>query len=75
VCRAGKKSEVGTKGQWPLAPCGHAPLRSLAEGNLVAQNESSLAARHRGAEEKICERYFVNIFLFSLDIILLKTCC
>jgi hypothetical protein len=53
--RAGKKGVVRAREQWPLHPRGHAPLRSLAEGNLFAQNESSLAARHRGAEEKYWE--------------------
>ena len=32
---------------------GHAPLRSLAEGNGVVCGGSSVAARHRGAEEEI----------------------
>jgi hypothetical protein len=39
--------------QWPLAPRGHAPLRSLAEGSGIVCCGSSVAARHRGAEEEI----------------------
>jgi len=35
--QAVKKGEVGTKEQRPLAPRGHAPLRSLAEGNVFAK--------------------------------------
>jgi hypothetical protein len=38
---------------WPLAPRGHAPLRSLAEGSFFVCCGSSVAARHRGAEEEI----------------------
>jgi hypothetical protein len=44
---------------WPLAPRGHAPLRSLAEGSLFAYCGSSVAARHRGAEEEFLERFFL----------------
>ena len=32
---------------------GHAPLRSLAEGSVLVCCVSSVAARHRGAEEEI----------------------
>jgi hypothetical protein len=39
--------------QWPLAPRGHAPLRSLAEGSLYVCCACVVAARHRGAEEEI----------------------
>jgi hypothetical protein len=42
---------------WPLAPRRHAPLRSLAEGSVVVCCGSSVAARHRGAEE-ILEKIF-----------------
>jgi len=55
-------------------PRGHAPLRSLAEGNLFVNISRIVAARHRGAEGKISERNFVNIFLLFIDTILLKTC-
>jgi hypothetical protein len=64
--RAGKKGEVGTKEQWPLAPCGHVPLRSLAEGRLFVNFGIVKAARHRGAEEEICERYFYKYFSLLL---------
>ena len=51
---------------WPLTPRGHAPLRSLAEGSAVVCCGSSVAARHRGAEEEILFMIFLKIFFNSL---------
>jgi hypothetical protein len=48
---------------WPLAPRGHAPLRSLAEASEVVCCGSSVAARHRGAEEEIFLTIFCKYFL------------
>ena len=61
--RAVKKGAVGKRSAVAAPPCGHAPLQSLAEGNLFVNIGSTEAARHRGAEEVICERYFVNNLL------------
>ena len=37
---------------------GHAPLRSLAEGNVFANTWGIVAARHRGAEEEFSGKDF-----------------
>ncbi len=49
--------------QWPLAPRGHAPLRSLAEGSGAVNCACVVAARHRGAEEEIFLCSLVKYFL------------
>ena len=61
--RAGKKGGSGNQRVVAAPPCGHAPLRSLTEGNVFVNIGSTEAARHRGAEEVICESFFVNIVL------------
>ena len=64
MCEQVKRVKCGSHAeQWPLAPRGHAPLRSLAEGKVFVNIRCFVAARHRGAEENFCEIYFVNILL------------
>jgi len=60
VCEQARRRLWGSHTeQWPLAPRGHAPLRSLAEGKVVANIWGAVAARHRGTEEEFPENFFL----------------
>jgi hypothetical protein len=64
VCERVRRGLWGSRAvRWPLAPRGHAPLRSLAEGSAVVCCDSSVAARHRGAEEEILFMISCKYFL------------